>query len=133
LGDFKVLRESRKDQAVLVGAGVTVHECLKAHEILLGEGIESAVIDLYCIKPFDAKRFIEFARKHGGFVVVSEDHYPQGGIGEMIASSVVNCGIAVKLLNVSAIPHSGESEQLLHVYGIDAQSIASEVVRLVKD
>ena len=59
IGDFKILKKSGKDKVVLVGAGVTLHECLKAHEVLKGKKVESAVVDLYCVKPFDSKKFIK--------------------------------------------------------------------------
>ena len=34
LGDFKVIRQSKEDKIVLIGSGITLHESLKAHEIL---------------------------------------------------------------------------------------------------
>jgi len=45
-----VVRESPKDSVLLVGAGITLYECLKAYQILLDEGVSAAVIDLYSIK-----------------------------------------------------------------------------------
>ena len=47
VGDFKILRQSVKDKVVLIGAGITLHESLKAHEELKKAKIDSSVIDLY--------------------------------------------------------------------------------------
>jgi len=53
IGGSCVLKSSDKDQATVIGAGVTLHEALKAYEELLKEGINIRVIDLYSIKPID--------------------------------------------------------------------------------
>src|SRR3989344_1284383 len=119
VGDFKVLKEGRKDKVVLIGSGITLHECLKAYDKLKKNKIESAVIDLYCIKPFNSENFIYFVKKHGKKIVISEDHYKEGGIGEMLCSALVNSGMKVESLYVKEIPHSGKSEELLERYGID--------------
>src|SRR4029453_14056640 len=49
----KVLRSSEQDQVTLVGAGVTVHTCLGAADLLAEEGISARVIDCYSVKPID--------------------------------------------------------------------------------
>lgn len=132
LGDFKILHSGTKDKVVLVGAGVTLHENLKAHEILEKRRIQSAVVDLYCVKPFDSRKFIAFVKKHGGRVVVAEDHYNEGGIGEMLSAAVANEKIAIERLSVGERPHSGKPEELLKKYGIDAEAIVSAAERLLK-
>lgn len=127
IGDFKVLEKSNKDKAVLVGAGVTVHEALKACEELKEEKKNVAVIDLYCIKPFNSKKFIDFVKKHGKKVVVAEDHYKAGGIGEMLAGELVNSEIKMKHLYVDKIPHSGEKDELLDRQEINSKAIVEAV------
>ncbi len=121
VGDFKV--HGKGKDVVLVGAGITLHECLKASERLKG----CSVIDLYCVKPFNKKKFVDFVKKHGKKVVVVEDHFKQGGIGEMIMGAVNGSGIKVKHLCVRKIPRSGPGEKLMNVYGIDADSIVGAV------
>ena len=132
LSDFKVLRKSSKDKVVLVGAGITLHECLLANEKLSKKKVGSAVIDLYCVKPFDSKKFIKFVKTHGKKLVVVEDHYEEGGIGEMLAEELENKGIEIKHLFVGEIPHSGKPEELLNKYGIDSEAIARAARKLLK-
>ncbi|MBU2612763.1 MAG: transketolase [Nanoarchaeota archaeon] len=127
VGDFKVLKESKKDEFVLAGSGVTLHESLKAHEKLVLEGKPVAVIDLYSIKPFESKKFIKFVKKHGGKIVISEDHYKEGGIGEMLKGELQNSGIKINHLFVKGVPHSGTKDELLKKYKIDAEAIAESV------
>jgi len=132
VGNFKVLKQDKKDKAVLVGAGITLHECLKASELLDEEKIKVAVVDLYCVKPFNSKKFIQFVKKHGKRMIIVEDHYPEGGIGEMLAEELENTGIKIKHLAVREIPHSGTSKELLEKYGIDSIAIVEETRKMLK-
>jgi len=120
---FKVLRQSKKDIATIIACGITLHEALEAYAVLKKRGIEVAVIDLYCIKPLDGKSLGKFISKHGKFAIVSEDHYPQGGIAESISSALANSNIKLKSLAINQIPHSGDSADLLDKYCIDYKAI----------
>src|SRR3989344_7605362 len=129
IGDFKVLKKSNKDSAVLVGSGITLHECLKAHDELKKKKINVAVVDLYCVKPFKGKRFIEFVKKHGNIVIIAEDHFKEGGIGEMLSEVIAenNSNIKFKHLAIRGVPHSGKTKELLEKYGIDWKGIVNSV------
>lgn len=131
LGDFKVLRSSNNDKVVVVGAGVTVHEALKANIILEKSGINICVVDCYCIKPFDNQKFLNLVKRSGNKVVVVEDHYPEGGIGEMIMYALAGENILIKSLAVKKIPHSGKPEVLLDKYGINDKAIIKAVKGLI--
>jgi len=72
-----VVRSGENDQVTLVGAGVTLHEALRAAQILQNEGISAQVIDCYCVKPVDAKTLAAAAAETGGRIVVAEDHHPR--------------------------------------------------------
>ena len=78
---LQVVRKSSKDQVTVIGAGVTLHEALKAADILAAAGINIRVIDPFTIKPIDANTIVESARQTGGRVITVEDHYPEGMIG----------------------------------------------------
>ncbi len=130
VGEFKIIKESDKDKIILVGAGITLHECLKAYEELKKRNIFCSVVDLYCLKPFNEKKFIDFVKKHGSKIIVSEDHYPQGGIGEMLASKIANENIVIKSLAVKKIPRSGTKEELMNYEEIDSKSIVNAALTL---
>ncbi|HVY01739.1 MAG TPA: transketolase [Candidatus Nanoarchaeia archaeon] len=132
LGKFKVLQESNKDQVVLIGSGVTTHESLKAAKQLKKEKIIASVIDLYSIYPLNIQELKEFILKHGNKVVVSEDHYAAGGIGEMLKSQLYESGISLSTLAVKNIPHSASMQENLKAAGIDFQAIADAAKKLIK-
>src|SRR5437899_1432811 len=76
IGGSKVIRGgSNKDRATIVAAGITLHEALKAVDVLAHEDIPVRVIDLYTVKAIDAETFVESARATGGRIVVVEDHW----------------------------------------------------------
>jgi len=127
VGDFKILKSSGKDKVVIIGAGITTHEALKAHKKLKEKNISTSVVDLYCIKPLNSKKLSRFISKHGGKVVVVEDHYAEGGIGEMLSENLINSNIKLKHLAVGKIPHSGKKDELLDKYGISWKSIVGAV------
>lgn len=47
------MRSSPNDKITIIGAGVTLHEAIKAADALKNEGIHATVIDMYSIKPLD--------------------------------------------------------------------------------
>ena len=127
---FHVLRQSDKDAALIVTAGVTVHEALKAYEQLKSEGILARVIDLYCVKPIEGTQLAKHLHKCNNFLVTVEDHYPEGGLGEAVVSALAEVEAApgrFKKLAVNGLPHSGKPDELLDAFGISAQHIAEAI------
>ncbi len=133
LGEFKVLKKSLEDKIVLIGSGITLHESLKAYENIKSKGIKSSVIDLYCIKPLNIKKLSSFIKSHGSKLIITEDHYSEGGIGEMLSSALASSKILIKSLSVKEIPHSGKPDELLAKYRIDSNAITSEALKLLKN
>jgi transketolase len=126
IGGSKIIRSSNSDKATLVSAGVTLHEAIKAADILAESGISVRVIDLYSIKPIDSLG-LQKAARDTGLVVTIEDHYPEGGIGEAVQSALANVPCKVSCLAVRGIPRSGSSSELLNLFGIDAEGIVKTV------
>lgn len=118
IGGLKVLRQSPGDRVLVVAAGITVHEALKAHDILKNKGAAIRVIDLYSLQPLAESDLMRHAGECGGRVVVAEDHY-----GGAMAAAVARAVGQVTSLCIREIPRSGASAELLHKYGIDNQAI----------
>lgn len=127
LGGCKVLRQPEGAQALLIAAGITVHEALKAADLLLKESIFVAVIDLYSIKPLDIQTLTAVAKKCQSKIITIEDHYLEGGLGQAVAAALVNESINITQLAVKVLPRSGKPEELRAVFGIDAQAIINAV------
>jgi transketolase len=130
IGGAKVLRQSPKDKATIVAAGVTLFEALKAADALKSEGIGVTVIDAYSVKPLGKDVIKAAAQKTNNTVITVEDHYPEGGLGDAVAGELSADGIRVHKLAVSGLPRSGKAEELLAKFGIDAAAIVKQVKAL---
>jgi len=75
IGKGKVVRQKSSDEVLLIGAGITLYECLAAADQLEKKCITVRVIDPFTVKPLDAELIIEHGKQCGGRVVVVEDHY----------------------------------------------------------
>jgi transketolase len=129
IGGSKTLRSTAKDRLTIVAAGVTVVEALKAHDALAQE-IAVRVVDAYCVKPIDAKGLREAAKESGNTLVVVEEHYFDGGLGDAVLNAIVNEGVRVHKLAIREIPRSGKPEELLDRFGISAAQIIKKVKEL---
>jgi transketolase len=132
IGGASVLRSSEGDQVTLIGAGVTLHEALKAADELSTQGIAARVIDLYSVKPVDEETVRQAAADTGAIVTV-EDHWPEGGLGDAVLAALAEVdGVRVRKLAVTEMPGSGKPEELIHAYGIDADAIVAAAQDLVR-
>jgi transketolase len=136
VGGSKVLRESGDDQVTLIGAGVTLHQCLAAADTLAADDISTRVIDLYSVKPADTATLTAAAAATGGRLVIAEDHHPEGGLGAAVLDALTGAGrtdLTVAHLAVREMPGSGTPAELLAASGIDAAHIADAARRLLAD
>jgi transketolase len=134
VGKSKVVKQSPGDKVAVVAAGITVHEALKAHEELAKAGIAIRLIDAYSVKPIDRETLHRAARDTGGKVVVVEDHWPEGGLGDAVLeafSGTAAPSVKVVKLGVSKMPGSGTPAQLLDAAGISAVHIVKAVRSLL--
>ena len=133
IGGCKILKKSDPDVAVIVAAGITVYEALKAYDTLAQEGITIAIIDLYSIKPLDTTTLENIAQQARNRIITVEDHYIQGGIGQTVSYALRNTGIKIECLAVTCLPMSGKPEELLAWAGIDAAAIIKKVKEIIKN
>jgi transketolase len=131
IGGSKTIYESKKDIATIIGAGITLHEAIKAYNLLKDKGIFVRVIDLYSIKPIDTKT-LEKAAKETKSIIVVEDHFPEGGIGEAVMSALATHSTPIHSLAVRKMPKSGKIDEVLNYEGISAQAIIKKVKSSIK-
>ncbi|HEX7173535.1 MAG TPA: transketolase [Candidatus Limnocylindria bacterium] len=132
IGGARVVRRSDDDAVTLIGAGITLHEAIRAADALAGDGINARVIDLYSLKPIDADT-VRAAADETGRIITVEDHWPEGGIGDAVLEVLAEAQphpVVVKLA-VREMPGSGKPAELLHAAGIDADCIADAARTLV--
>jgi transketolase len=136
IGGSKVVRSSDDDQVTVVAAGITVHNANEACDELQREGVSVRLIDAYSVKPIDADTLREAARATGGRVIVAEDHWPEGGLGEAVLSALSEFdteGLHFEHLAVNIMPGSGSPDELMEAAGISASHIADAARRLLNE
>ncbi|XP_060679059.1 transketolase-like, partial [Hemiscyllium ocellatum] len=128
VGKAKVVRQSESDSALVIGAGITLHNALEAADTLVAEGIHVRIIDPFTVKPLDAATIIANAKAVGGRIITVEDHYFEGGLGEAVASAVcLEPAISVRRLAVCGVAWSAKPSELLDAFGIGVGAIAAAV------
>ena len=133
IGGSKVLKSSKSDKAVIISCGVTLFEAIKAADELKEEKINVRVVDAYSIKPIDEVTIRKSASEVDGNVIVVEDHYFDGGLGDAVLNVFAHKkDIKVFKLAVSKMPMSGKSDELFDFEGISAEKIVKTVLKILQ-
>lgn len=132
IGQMRVLAEG--DDVLVVTAGITTEEAMRARAALSEAGVSVRHLHLNTLKPFDAAQIVEHAAsvRHG--VVTLENHLVTGGIGSMVAEAMADAGLARRLVRLGlqdTYAHGGSRAYLMRYYGLDALSLVRSVERLI--
>jgi transketolase len=127
VGGSRVLRQSDRDDVTLIGAGVTLHECLKAADQLQKAGVRARVIELYSVKQVDVATMRAARKDTGGRFVIVEDHYPEGGIGAAVMEALAADASPPRVTHcaVRGLPGSGTPAELMEAAGISAGHVVA--------
>src|SRR5919197_3369905 len=89
-------------------------------------------IDLYSVKPIDAATLRQAALATGGRLLTVQDHWPEGGVGEAVATVFTEDAQPPRVvrLAVRGMPGSGTPAELIPAAGIEAAAIANAARRL---
>ena len=138
IGGSKVVYGSDNDAVTIIGAGVTLHEAIKAYQRLKQEDITARIIDLYSVKPIDVETIAQAAKDTEGKLIVVEDHWAEGGIGAAVLDaltgedSTYKGAIQLTKLAVTKMPSSGAPEEMLRAAKIDADAIVEAARSMVR-
>ena len=117
----------------IVACGEMVRPAVDAASKLKEEGISSAVIDMYCLKPFDKETLLDVASSARAVITV-EEHSPFGGLGALVCQCLSKqCpkpvfGLALPDKPVTA----GTSKELFDYYGLNSENIVIQAKGLIQ-
>ncbi len=119
----------------LIATDGLLEEVLDAAEELERARISCRVISLHTLKPVDKTALLAAARETGGIVSV-EEHTIDGGLGGLIAETLLDEGVAPEYfarigLRAGFSSIVGSQKYLRERYGLDAASIAVTVRNLL--
>lgn len=118
-------RDAALEQSVgIIACGTVLHNALVAAKTLHASGIGASVMNLATIKPLDEESILAFARDHDAIITV-EEHQIAGGMGSAVAELLAERQpMRVRRIGVrDQFGQSGEPDELIAHYGIDADAI----------
>jgi transketolase len=129
LGKAKLLRDGA--DVLVISSGLLTMRALEAARQLAGDKVGVAVLHCPTIKPLDAATILAEARRPGRLVVVAENHSAVGGLGEAVASLLLQEGVAPARFRMLALPDAfldaGALPTLHDRYGISTAKVAESL------
>lgn len=132
IGKANVLWESEKPKVAFIATGSLAYNALLAARALDADGIGSIVINMHTIKPLDTDAVLVAAKK-AGKVITIEEHQVNGGLGSAVAECLGE-QYPTPLLRMGIkdeFGQSGEPDELIHHYKLDAPAIAGAARRML--
>ncbi|MCX6251538.1 MAG: transketolase family protein [Bacteroidetes bacterium] len=116
----------------IAATGHMVWHALEATRMLEAKGISAEVLDIHTIKPLDKEAILNSIKKTG-CIVTAEEHMMNGGLGDSIAQLL--CREFPAPLEMVAVDdrfgESGQPDELLKKFGLDAGHILAMAVKVV--
>jgi len=112
------------EDVTLITTGTMTYQALVAAGMLYKDGIDAEVIHVPTIKPLDSETILKSVRKTGA-VVTAEEAQINGGLGGAIAELLAEHQPAPlqRIGMQDRFGESGEPNQLLEFFGLDAKHI----------
>ena len=120
------------EQVTIIASGILVDEALQAADLLAGEGISAAVLDMFTWKPLDTEAVAKWAAKTGA-LVTAENHNIIGGLGSAVAEAVCElCPVPVERVGaLDRFDQVGPQAFLMDEYNMRAADIAAAAKRAI--
>lgn len=132
IGKGEILRTGA--DVALIAIGSMVYPALAAAEILAKEGISATVVNARFLKPLDAELISQVALDVANVVTIEEGCLA-GGFGSAVLEMLESREIYNVRVHRMGLPdrfvEHGPRQMLLEKYGLDAESIAARVERIV--
>jgi transketolase len=129
LGKAKMLREGR--DVLIISSGFMTMRALEAAKALADDKVDVAVLHCPTIKPLDERTILNAVRAQGRLVVVAENHSVIGGLGEAVASTLLQNGVTPTKFRLVGLPDAyldaGALPTLHDRYGISCEQMVSRI------
>ncbi|MBR8293447.1 transketolase family protein [Burkholderia cenocepacia] len=128
LGKAKLLRDG--NDVLLISSGIMTMRALEVAKALEADRVDVAVLHVPTIKPLDTATLVREAARKGRMVVVAENHTVIGGLGEAVATALLEAGVTVPFRQI-ALPDAylaaGALPTLHERYGISAGAMRANI------
>jgi transketolase len=125
IGKANILKKG--SDLVFIATGETVQRAYLSSQLLEKEGIQSTVVSMHTLKPFDKETFLE-AILNQKVLISLEEHSVYGGLGEMCASVITQEKININY-KILGIPDeymvNGSQSDVLDHYGMSPEKLTN--------
>jgi transketolase len=121
------------DGSIIAAGLLGVAEALRAAAILADNGKSFSVISLPWLNVIDTKWIADVAARYP-VIVTLDNHYRQGGQGQMVLAAIAERASASPLclsLGLDEVPPSGRTDEVLSAIGLDGSGIAASIQRFL--
>ena len=119
------------DEVLIISSGFMTMRALEVAQKLQADNIGVAVLHCPTIKPLDEVTILAEVLRKPRLVVVAENHSVVGGLGEAVASSLMQNGVAPARFRLAGLPDAfldaGALPTLHDRYGISTDVLAQRV------
>lgn len=129
LGKARMLREG--NEVLVISSGLLTMRALEVARELAADNIGVAVLHCPTIKPLDVQTILDAVRATPRLVVVAENHSVVGGLGEAVASALLQNAVQPTAFKLAGLPDAfldaGALPTLHDRYGISREVLASRI------
>lgn len=131
VGKAITLRDGN-DVAFVVTGETVIHAVLAAAQ-LAEQGGQARVLSVHTVKPLDTESILKAGRECSAVITV-EEHMVNGGLGEAVASTLLQAGVC-KSFRIVGIPDEetvpGAQADIFRHYGISMEGLTEAAVKLI--
>ena len=129
LGKAKTLRDGK--DILIISSGFMTMRSLEVAKQLEADKVDVAVLHVPTVKPLDTATIFKEVAQPGRLVVVAENHSVIGGLGEAVASLLMQEGIHPQKFRFNGLPDefldAGALPTLHDRYGISAEKMGARL------
>lgn len=119
------------DDVLIISSGFMTMRALEVAKVLAADRIGVAVLHCPTIKPLDEATILAEVGAKSRLVVVAENHSVVGGLGEAVASSLLQNGVAPARFRLAGLPDAyldaGALPTLHDRYGISTEVLSGRI------
>ena len=128
-GRLRCMRQGSR--VAIVSCGGIVDDAMGAASVLANEGVSCAVYSAHTIKPFDTASVLRIGAEYEA-VVTLEEHVRSGGLGSLVAETLMDASVIPARFVRVALPDEyssivGSQQYLRARLGIDARAVAQRI------
>ncbi|MGB7300118.1 MAG: transketolase C-terminal domain-containing protein [Burkholderiaceae bacterium] len=129
LGKAKLLRDGA--DVLVISSGFMTMRALEVAQTLQADNLGVAVLHCPTIKPLDDAAIFDAVKSKPRLVVVAENHSVVGGLGEAVASILLQHGVHPARFRLAGLPdaflNAGALPTLHNRYGISKEALAERI------